>query len=246
MVARLAGEQRGGGADVEPLGKEAGGGDAAHGFVEARELRLCDLAVGFVGGEKMRHHALKPQRRAGAEAREDLGEIAGADALAAHAGVDFKVDGQRAWLRSGGAGGGEKLVELPGLPGDGSELKLNGGRRLAGKHAADDEHAGFGTQGTRDDTLFHAGDAEPVGAGTNDGRSAESERVAVGVGFDDGEQLGMGRGEAGEKAEVLFESAGANLNPAGTRCHGGRQRSVYGMGGEAMRHLHAATFAELE
>ena len=128
---RLAGEQRGGRADVEPLGEKGGGGDAAHGFVKARELLLGCLAVGFVGGEKMRHHAFKAQRRARTEAREDLGEIAGADALAAHAGVDFKVDGHGTGLRSGGAGGGEKLVELPRLPRDGSELKLNGGRGLA-------------------------------------------------------------------------------------------------------------------
>ena len=182
----------------------------------------------------MRHHAFKAQRRARTEAREDLGEIAGADALAAHAGVDFKVDGHGTGLRSGGAGGGEKLVELPRLPCDGSELKLNGGRGLAGKHAADDEHPGLGAEGTGNDAFFHAGDAEPFCAGANNGGSAESERVAVGVGFDDGQQFGVRRGEAGEKTEVFLESAGANLNPAGTCCHGGRQRTVYGIAGRAM------------
>ena len=34
--------------------------------------------------------------------------------------------------------------------------------------------------------------------------------------------------EAGEKANVVLESLGANLNPAGTRWHGRWQRSVYG------------------
>ena len=228
--ARLAGEQRGGVADIEPLGEEARGGDAAQRFVEARELLLRHLAVGLVGGEEMRHHAFKPQRRAGTEAREDCGELAGPDALAAHAGVDLKMDGQRAGLRAGGARGGLQFVELPELPGDGRELELNGGRGLAGKDAADDEHARVGTQGARDDAFFHAGDAQPPRSGAHHGRSAESERVAVGVGLDDGEQFGVRRGEAGEKAEVFFESAGANLNPAGTRWHGGLQRSVYGKG----------------
>ena len=66
----------------------------------------------------------------------------------------------------------------------------------------------------------------PLRAGARDGRSAESKRVAVGVGFDDGEQFGVRRGKAGEKTEVRFESVGANLNPARARCHGERQRSV--------------------
>ena len=103
---------------------------------------------------------------------------------------------------------------------------MNGGRGLAGKDAADDQDARLGTQGPRNDALFNAGDAEPFCAGTHDGRGAESERVAVGVGLDDGQQLGVRRGQARKKAEVFFESAGANLNPAGAHWHGGWQRSV--------------------
>ncbi len=231
---RLAGEQRGGRADIEPLGEEARGGDAAHGFVEARKLLLRRLAIGFVGGEEMRHDALKPQRRAGTEAREDCGEIAGADALAAHAGVDFKMDGHGARLRARSASSRDQLVELPRLPCDRSELKLDGGRGLAGKDAADNKHPSLGTQRASDNAFFNAGDAEPFCAGTSHGGSTERERVAVGVGFDDGEKFGVGRGEAREKAKVFLESAGANLNPAGARCHGVRQRSVYGMGGDGM------------
>ena len=227
---RLAGEQRGGCADIEPLGEEACGGDAAHGFVEARKLLLCCLAVGFVGGEEMRHHAFKAQRRAGTEAREDCGEIAGADALAAHAGVDFKMDGTEPCCEPAARAAARQLVELPRLPCDRSELKLNGGRGLAGKNAADDEHARLGAQGAGDDAFFNTGNAEPFCPCANNGGSAERERVAVGVGFDDGEQFGVRRGEAREKAKVFLESAGANLNPAGACCHGGRQRTVYGMG----------------
>src|SRR5208282_4019928 len=101
-----------------------GGGDAAHGFVEARKLLLCCLAVGLVGGEEMRHHALKPQPRTGPEASNDCIEVIGANALAAHARVELKMDGHGAWLRSHGACGGQKLVKLPRLPCDRCELKL--------------------------------------------------------------------------------------------------------------------------
>ena len=233
-VSGFSGKKRSRRADVEPLGKESRGGDAAHRFVEPRELFLRRLTISFVGGEKMRHHAFKPERRTGTEAREYGGEAAGACALAAHSGVDFEMDGQRVRLRSSGACGGEQLVELPRLPGDGRQLELNGGRGLAGKDAADDKHASIGAQGASDNAFFHAGDAEPLCAGTHDGWSAESERVTVRVGFDDGQQFSVRRSEAGKKTEVRFESAGANLNPGGTCCHGGRQRSVYGIGGKTM------------
>ena len=53
--------------------------------------------------------------------------------------------------------------------------------------------------------------------------------MTVGIGFDDGEKIGVRSGEAGEKTEVFLECAGANLNPAGTHWHGGFQGSVYGM-----------------
>ena len=175
----------------------------------------------------MRHHAFKPQRRAGTEAREDCGQITRANALAAHTGVDFKMDRDGALLRARSASSRDQFVELPRLPRDWSELKLNGGRGLAGKDAADDEHACLGAQSAGDDALFNTSNAQPFCAGADHRRSTERERVAVGIGFDDGEEFGVRRGEAREKAKVFLESAGANLNPAGACCHGGRQRTVY-------------------
>ena len=158
------------------------------------------------------------------------------------------MDGHGAGLRSRGARGSEKLVELPRLPCDRGELKLNGCRGLAGKDAADDEYARIGAESAGDDALFNTGYAEPLCAGANDRWRAQCKRVSVGVGFDDGQQFGMRRGEAGEKTEVLFEGANANLNPAGARCHrsghvgGGKdqftawpQSDVTTQCGEAMR-----------
>jgi len=84
-----------------------------------------------------------------------------------------------------------------------------------------------GTQCAGGDAFFNTGDAEPFCSCADDGRRAERKRVTVGVGFDDGEQFGVRRGESGKKAEVLFESASANLGPAWTHWHGGLQRTVY-------------------
>jgi len=54
----------------------------------------------------------------------------------------------------------------------------------------------------------------------------------IGVGFDDSQQFGMGRGKAGKKTDSLRER-GCESQPSRARCHSewhwGRQRSVYGM-----------------
>ena len=63
--------------------------------------------------------------------------------------------------------------------------------------------------------LFDRGDAEPLRAGADGGRSAAAERVAVGIGLDDGEQFGVRCGRGGKDAVVFFEGAGVDLNPAG-------------------------------
>ena len=90
--AGLAGEQRGRVADVEPLREQPGSGDARENAVEARELLLRCLAVGFIGGEQMRHHGFKAQRRARRKARIDRREFTGQNALAAHTGVNLKMN----------------------------------------------------------------------------------------------------------------------------------------------------------
>jgi hypothetical protein len=50
----------------------------------------------------------------------------------------------------------------------------------------------LGTEGAGGYTLFDAGDAQPLGRRAHHRRSAEGERVAVGVGLDDGQQLAWG------------------------------------------------------
>ena len=70
------------------------------------------------------------------------------------------------------------------------------------------------------DALFSAGDAQPAGAGLGRGRGADGERMAVGVTFDDREQLRIGRSQAFEKAIVVLEGLDADLSPAGSHDHG--------------------------
>ena len=69
------------------------------------------------------------------------------------------------------------------------ELVMDDVLPLAGEDAADDEDARVRTKAARLNTLFNTGDSEPTGSGANHSRRTDSERVAVGVGFDDGQQL---------------------------------------------------------
>ncbi len=108
---------------------------------------------------------------------------------------------------------------MPWLPDDGCEIVADQVCALAGEDSADDEDCGIGTTGTGGDAFFNAGDAEPAGAGAGGGGRAEGEAVAVGVGLDDGQQLGVRSGDAGEEAEVIFESLGIDFDPAGAGLH---------------------------
>jgi len=112
--AAEAGDECGRAAGAEPVGIETGGFDQGKGLLELRELGLGDEAVGFVRGEQMGGDAFKPERRLDGEAGEKRGQAGKAGALAAHAGVDFKLDGERADTEVGGTRGGLEHVEMAG------------------------------------------------------------------------------------------------------------------------------------
>ena len=105
--ASLPGEQRSGVADVEPLGEKTGGRDAA------QRLRRDARAAPALPRRRLRRRRRDASSRLqgaaatpGPKRAKNGGEIVGTDALAAHAGVDLKMDGHGAGLRSGGARGG--------------------------------------------------------------------------------------------------------------------------------------------
>src|SRR5271166_5949203 len=156
------------------------GADACERFIEAGELGRRGFAVSFVGCVEVGHHGFEAQRRAWGEAREERGQIVEGRALAAHAGVDFEMDGHGRGRQAVGAGEVLELVEMPGLPDNGREPVLEDGTRLAGENSGDDEDARFGTDGAGSYTFFHAGDAEPAGPGADGRGGAEVKAVAVG------------------------------------------------------------------
>ena len=124
------------------------------------------------------------------------------------------------------AGGGFKFIELPKIPDDRSESVANVSRPWPGNDAADDEDARIWAKSARIDAFFNAGDAKPAGSRTHRGRRAELERMAVGIGLDDGEEFNLRSSEVGEKTIVVFEGAGRNFNPAGARMHQTVQSTV--------------------
>ena len=158
------------------------------------------------------------------EAREKRRKRFRIGSLAAHAGVDFKMNGEGANIRS--ARGGFKFIELPGIPDDGSEFVADDIVCLAREDAADYEDTCVGAKTARFDAFFDAGDTKPASSGANSGGSAELERVTVGIGLDDGEEFNLRASEVGKKTIVIFESAGADFDPAGARLHQTIQSTV--------------------
>ncbi len=71
---------------------KAGGADAAKSVFHAVELIVGDSFVGLVGGKEMGHHAFEAQWRIAVKAREKRRERFRIGSLAAHAGVDFKMN----------------------------------------------------------------------------------------------------------------------------------------------------------
>ncbi len=105
MARCLPGQQCRGIAHVEPLGKVARGGDARQRRVQARKLVRRHAAVGFIGGKQVRHHRFQLQRRAGREARQQRRQPVGSGALAAHPGINFKMNGQASRVQPRGLRG---------------------------------------------------------------------------------------------------------------------------------------------
>ena len=171
----------------------------------------------------MGHYALEFEWRPWLEPRQNRREPFQTCTLAAHAGVNLQVKRQRAGPHSRGTRGNVQIVELRRLPYDGGQPMLYHCCTLAGNNAADYHDARgnvrTGAQRSRGYAFFHAGNGDPPGPRAQHRRSAQRQRVAVGISFEDGHELNIGSCQALEKSIVVFKEAGANLNPAGAHLH---------------------------
>src|ERR1700758_264206 len=129
------------------------------------------------------------------EAREEWSKTVGIDPLAAHAGIDFEVNGNGTNLCS--TRGGFKLIELRQIPNDRSEFVANDVATLAGEGAANYENPCVGAELARFDAFFDAGNPQPAGSCTDRGGCAQFERMTVGVGLDDRQQFNLRADEVG-------------------------------------------------
>ena len=145
---------------------------------------------------------------------------AGRDALAGHAGVDFEMDGDGLRREAGAASGVGQEFEVEGVPDNGGEAMGEDGVCLVVPETGDDEDVEGWAEGADGDGFFDGGDAEPLCAFGGEPGGTEFDGMAVGVGFDDGDE---GNGRAGERAEgaVVVEQAGAgDFCPDGTGVEG--------------------------
>lgn len=185
------------------------------------DLRLRGGGVELVGGEEVGHDGFEAELGCVFEELEERVEVcSGCDALAGHSGVDFEMDRDGLRREIGAAGGGGELFQVVRLPDGWSEAMLQKRFRFAAPETGHDVDARLGAERADGYALFDGGDAEPLCAFGDDPGGAEFDGVAVGVGFDDGDE---GDGRAGERAEgaVVVEQAGArDFCPDGTGVEG--------------------------
>jgi hypothetical protein len=87
-------------------------------------------------------------------------------------------------------GGGGEEFEVEGFPEDRGEAVGEDGVCLAVPEAGDDEDARGWTESADGEGLFDGGDGEPIGTFGGEPGGTEFDRVAVGIGFDDGNEGG--------------------------------------------------------
>lgn len=129
------------------------------------------------------------------------------DSLAGHASVDFDVDGDGC---VGFVSGGEP-VDVLGEPDDRGEVLFEKEWYVFGEGSGQGDDAGLagsgGGEGFADTfALGCIGDTEPGSSEASEDGGAEVRGMAVGVGFDDGQNGGVGSGDLLERVVVGDEA----------------------------------------
>ena len=91
---------------------------------------------------------------------------------------------------------------------------LQQGCALTRKNTTHHEDADLGAQSARRNAFFDAGDTQPARSGANSSRCAKGQRVAIGIGFHNGQNIGMrwieylSESKRVEESIVVFEGMG--------------------------------------
>ncbi len=209
---------------MDPVGSETEGGDGGDGLLEDGALGAGLEGVGDLGRGEVGHQAGEAKLGTRCDEVEESAEVgADADALAGHAGVDLKVNGERGVCgRCGFAEMGE-LIE--GRDDRGEAVADDGlgfvGEGGGGAHDEDVRLPGVGDAGFAEDRAGEAafggvGDSEPLRAGVGQDLRAGGDAVTVGVGFDDREEggvAGLGGEDGADRGEVRCQPFFRDLRP---------------------------------
>ncbi len=203
--------ERGGVAEMDEVGREAGGADGFESGREALALAGGDGRAGDLGGAEVGKDAFAVQPAGGGEAMGDGQKVAQIDALAGHAGVDFEVDGEDGGCGRGGLLKGGDVVEGPEGGGEVEGEDAGGVGGFGGAH--DEDAGGVADGGANAGGFVEVGDAKPADACVDEDRRDEGSVVAIGVGLDDGEGFDGGAGDGLDGAQVRLQAFARDLHP---------------------------------
>ena len=117
----LPGQQRGGIAHIEPFGKMPGGRDAAERAIEPVKLLWVTRPSASSAANRCVITPSSLSGDAGVKRAKQRRKTIRARALAAHAGVDFQMNGNQSGRNARGVRSRLKLVKLPRLPRNGGQ-----------------------------------------------------------------------------------------------------------------------------
>ena len=131
-------------------------------------------------------------------------------AEAVHSGIELGLDEGASF----GSGGGANEFASFGEGGEGDgEAVLEGAGEFGGEGRAEKENGLADSCATELDAFGRKGDAELFASCLGEVAGDGDEAVAVGVIFNDGENLGFGRERTAYRAEVVAEGRKGNLAP---------------------------------
>ena len=185
--------------------------DARDGALEGGVLGAGEVLLRIGDGE-VREHALHLHVGAVAPARKQLVQLrVAARADAGHAGVHLEVGAGGGVFRDGGSFQTHKGIRREHRRGD---TRAHGLALIAGGDAAEDEDGALNARFAQGKRLFQNGDGKHVRARGLEAAGDGDGAVAIGVGLDHGDDLGLRRKSRAYPA-VVFLDGGKGYGQAG-------------------------------